>query len=401
MRGRQRVDLSRALALAAFIQWLGAGAVLPLLPEYLRARGSTDAAIGVVMASFFVAAVATQYGAGRLSDRFGRRRFLVIGLALYALGCVAFLGPGSFGIDVLGRALQGVGTGTVQVVAAAVLGERVPRERRGRSFGLLYGAQTAGLAVGPLAGTLVGVSHMSVLFAAAAGAQCLAALPVLLHVPKEPLRHVEGPARARHGQRQRVVVGVAVVAVGGGLLAGTYEATWTLLMVYRHAANWQLGLSWTVFAVPYVLCSVPAGWLADHFDRRLLAGGSLLVSAGFAATYPFLGDVSLMIGLASLEAVAGAMASPAAQSLLAEAAFGPELGRAQGSVATAQTTAMAAAAVLGGVLFAWAPWAPFVAAALTTGVAVASLPLIWASVPGRLAGVGPEDRPPLERVPVG
>src|SRR5271169_5399615 len=95
VRSRQSSDaaaqaLVRALALTTFLLWLGASAILPLLPEYLRDRGATDALVGVVMASYFVAALACQYPAGRLADKVGRRPVLIAGLVSYAVGSFGF-----------------------------------------------------------------------------------------------------------------------------------------------------------------------------------------------------------------------------------------------------------------------------------------------------------------------
>ncbi|MFY9783605.1 MAG: MFS transporter, partial [Acidimicrobiales bacterium] len=73
----------RRLTIIVAIQWMGATLGLPLLPLFLEHRGGTPPVIGLVMASFFVAGVLTQFGFGHLADRFGRRRLLVISLVTY------------------------------------------------------------------------------------------------------------------------------------------------------------------------------------------------------------------------------------------------------------------------------------------------------------------------------
>ena len=70
---------------ALFVYGVGASAVLPILPLFLRSRHTGDAMIGAVIAAFFVAGVLTQYGAGWLTDRLGLRLVLVGGLAVYAV----------------------------------------------------------------------------------------------------------------------------------------------------------------------------------------------------------------------------------------------------------------------------------------------------------------------------
>ena len=79
-----------ALSISAFAEWGGASSVLPLLPVYLRHKGSSVALIGVTMAAFFAAAVVVQYPLGRLSDRVGRRTIQIAGLITYAVGSVLF-----------------------------------------------------------------------------------------------------------------------------------------------------------------------------------------------------------------------------------------------------------------------------------------------------------------------
>ena len=149
-----------ALVIAVFVQGLGASAVLPLLPLYLRAHGTSTGLVGAIMGSFFFAGVLTQYAAGHLTDRIGHRPVIVGGLALYAaasLGFIATIGAGGY---LALRSLQGVGSGAVQVATFAVVGLVVPQERRGRAFSLIFAAQLAGMAIGPLAGSAAGVAKI-------------------------------------------------------------------------------------------------------------------------------------------------------------------------------------------------------------------------------------------------
>ncbi len=174
-------------------------------------------------------------------------------------------------------------------------------------------------------------------------------------------------------------------AAAVGLLTGVYETCWTLLLDNRGASTWQIGFSWTLFAVPFVAMSFPAGRLADRVDRRWLVVGGLASSACFATSYPFIGNLALLIGLGGLEAVGVALIFPALQSLLTEFSPAERHGQAQGIFATGQTAATAVAAGLGGWLFGIAAWVPFVSMALVAALLTASLPFIWAPVRGRVA----------------
>ena len=85
--------LIRTLTLTVFLQWMGATAIVPMLPVYIRHLGGTDALAGVVMASFFAAGVLSQYPIGRLADRIGRRPVLIAGLVTYGVASFSFLLP--------------------------------------------------------------------------------------------------------------------------------------------------------------------------------------------------------------------------------------------------------------------------------------------------------------------
>lgn len=370
---------------------------MPMLPVYLRARGSSDALVGAVVAAFFVAGVASQYPAGRLADRIGRRAVLLGGLVSYAVGSAAFVvSPGPWA-DVCFRALQGVGAGAAEVAALAMVAGAVPVERRGRASARIYSALIAGMAVGPLVGSIAGEAHMSVLFLGASAASLLACVPVLLARPPATARiatrtvptgdgapgHFAAMRSVGSPRISRALLGALIAGVAIGLASGIYETCWTLLLRFRHAADWEVGLSWTLFAVPFVALSRPGGWAADHLDRRWLVAGSLGAAVVLCAIYPFVTSLPLVLALGTLEATFWAMAYPAAQSLLTEDVRPAHMGSAQGLFASSQTGSTAVSAAAGGALFQLAPWVPFVATAAVAAVALAFLPLVWRSVTGR------------------
>jgi DHA1 family multidrug resistance protein-like MFS transporter len=368
-----------------FLQGIGASAVLPLLPLYLRAHGTSDAFVGLVMGAFFVAGVLTQYGAGHLTDRLGHRTVMVAGLVAYAAGSVGFALPVGAGGYAALRALQGVGAGAVQVASLALVGLVVPAPRRGRAFSLVFAAQLAGIAIGPLAGSAAGVGHLRALFVATAVASVAATVPAVAGTAGAGLAPGEDIAAL---PVTRPLVGIVAVGIAAGLVTGVYESCWSLLMHSRGASAWQIGLSWTLFALPFALFSPVAGRLADRLDRRVLVVAALAGALGFAFSYPFIPAVGVLLGLAPLEAAGVAVAFPAAQSLLTDVAPRQALGRAQGVFTTAENAAIALGAAVSGAMFGVARWLPFVAAAVAGWLLLAMLPALWRGVPGHAGRTG-------------
>ena len=409
-----------ALSFATLLLWIGGSAILPLLPTYLRRHGSSAALVGIVMATYFAASVLTQYPVGRLSDRIGRRPIILGGLIVFAVGSVGFALTSGPGPAIVFRALQGVGAGAVTVASAAILGTELALDERGGAFGALYGSQMLALAIGPLLGTLGGISSMGLLFVSAAVAAGFAALPVLVSVAEsrpgalvgapagprderteelEALAACAPAAVARRGSRAHLritpaLVGVVLVFAASGLLGGVYESCWTLLLQLRRATTFEIGLSWTLFALPFAVLSVPAGRLAQRFDRRGLTLGALAVSIGFCVLYPFLHSVPALLGFAVLEAAGSVIGSPAAVLVLTEHVPAEVQGEAQGAVETARTAATALAAAASGALFGVDPALPFVVVAGVVTLACAVIARSWRTVPGRaVARLAPASAP--------
>ena len=430
----------RSLSAAVALQWAGAGAILPLLPLYVKAHGGSDAIVGAVMAAYFAAAFVFQYASGRMSDRVGRVPLLIGGLLTYAAGSLLFLVPGPAALDVVFRALQGAGAGGAMVAALAMLSHATPLSFRGRATGRIYGAELGGLAVGPVIGSVAGVGAMQWFFVAAGVASVLAIGPVLVasraaretarETAGQAARETNGPtARQADGSASAVPApitagldaapaaagdwatgaatwpaddlpdagtglprGLAERAVWGALLAsatvgvtsGVYESCWTLLMTHHGAAPWEVGVSWTLFALPFALMSRPAGWLADHFDRRWIGVSALIWTVLFCAAYPFVPGVLPLMVLGIWESAGFSLALPATQSLLGEGTAPERHGHAQGLFAASQTGTTALAAAGGGALFGVAPWVPFDVGAACCAVIVVLVAVSWRRVPGRV-----------------
>ena len=155
-------------------------------------------------------------------------------------------------------------------------------------------------------------------------------------------------------------------------------------MHFKGASSFVLGLSWTLFALPYVACFRFGGWFADHTDRRKFATLGMLNACAFCAIYPLL-SVPWLLGLSCFEALGTSLALPAAQSILTEGADPREMGRRQGIFTTAQTGAMAVSAMISGALFETGPAVPFVTMACVGAGIAGLLPVIWRRTPGRVA----------------
>jgi MFS family permease len=135
-----------------FVDMIGFMVVLPLLPFYALKLHASPETIGRLIASFSIAQLLAAPVWGRVSDRYGRRPALLIGLSASALAYVVFGLAASVWLLFLSRLVQGAGGGTTGVAQAYVADTVVPSDRA-RALGWLSAATSAGVMVGPAIGS--------------------------------------------------------------------------------------------------------------------------------------------------------------------------------------------------------------------------------------------------------
>lgn len=135
----------------AFMDMVGVLMIVPLLPFYAKAMGSGGLVVGLLVSSFSVAQLLMAPVWGRLSDHYGRRPALIVGMTASAIAYVIFAYADSLWLLFFSRIVQGAGGGTVSVIQAYVADALEPKERA-KGLGWLSAATNAGVALGPLLG---------------------------------------------------------------------------------------------------------------------------------------------------------------------------------------------------------------------------------------------------------
>lgn len=151
----------------AFVDMVGLLMVLPLLPYYATrfvgqgplwraldaiGMGGEGTVIALLVSSFAIAQLLSAPAWGRVSDRYGRRPALMIGLVASGIAYVVFALAGSLEVLLLSRIIQGAGGGTVGVIQAYVADATEPQDRA-KALGWLSAATNAGVALGPAIGS--------------------------------------------------------------------------------------------------------------------------------------------------------------------------------------------------------------------------------------------------------
>lgn len=244
---------SMSLAAIFALRMLGLFLVLPVFAlEAARLPGGDDPAlIGLAMGVYGLTQAVMQVPLGLASDRFGRKRIIVLGLLVFALGSAWAAAAGSVQMLAVGRGLQGAGA--VSAAVTALLADLTRDEVRtkgmalvGASIGLTFAIS---LMAAPVLAGWFGLSGMFVLTAVLA---VLGIVVVLGWTPAEPARHADQP-RGRladvwlHPDLWRLDLGVFV-------LHTVQMSMWVVVPGLLVQAGLQKAEHWHVY-LPAVLAS--------------------------------------------------------------------------------------------------------------------------------------------------
>jgi EmrB/QacA subfamily drug resistance transporter len=195
------------LSLAALAFALAQTTLIPALTELAKSLHTDASGVAWTVTGYLLAAAVCTPIFGRLGDMFGKRRLLVIALALFGLGSVVSALGSSLGLVVTGRVLQGAGGG-IFPLCFGIIRDEFPREKVAGSIGLISATFGIGGGAGLILGGVI-TDHASYhwIFWLGAITAAVAAVAIELFVPESPVR-----TPGRVDLTGAVVLGLGLVA---------------------------------------------------------------------------------------------------------------------------------------------------------------------------------------------
>ncbi|MDY7577794.1 MFS transporter [Herbaspirillum sp. RTI4] len=370
------IRASASLASIFALRMLGLFLFLPIFAVYAKTLpdGANASLVGLAMGMYGLAQSFGQIPFGMASDRYGRKRIIVIGLILFAIGSFIAASADSVFWIMIGRAVQGAGA--ISAAITAFIADSTREQHRtkamamvGASIGLTFAAS---MVIAPLLYSWIGMSGIFVL----TGVLSLAAIGVVLFVvPDAPMvsaGRVPLMQIVKHGELMRLNFGVFVLHMGQV----------AMFMVLPSAMVQYLGLPveqhWKVY-LPVVLASflfmLPPVFIGEKHGKMkqvfVLAIGLLLaVQAGMWAALSHPGTHwGVLVGLLLAFFIAFNVLEACQPSLVSRIAPPSSKGSALGVYNTLQSLGLFAGGAIGGLLRQYeGPASVFILCAVATAI---------------------------------
>jgi len=273
-----------------FVSMLGMGIVTPFIPIYADQMGASALEVGLVQAGFSISMIFTLLFIGRMSDRFGRKVFLCIGLALLSIASLAFIWAENPAQLIITRLFQGLGASMHLPIAQSYLGDITPEGDEGKWMGYFNAVMFSGMGMGPLiGGVLTDVFSISTTFIVMAVLNIIGFVITLTLLREMARRKAsrEGELSVIAPMRSRVMRGVFTFRMTTGF------GTSALMAFLPLFADRMLALSASLIGLllaartPVSILQSYTGRLADRYNRRLLVVFSGAVSMVFLLVLPW------------------------------------------------------------------------------------------------------------------
>jgi len=304
-----------SLFVSVSVALIGIGIIAPILPLYADEMSAKGVSIGLVFAAFSVSRTLFAPVVGRLSDRIGRRRLLVIGLCGFT--AVSFLYIAASTLWMLGflRFLQGAASVMVTPIAQAYVGDITPKGREGRLMNVFYTAMFAGVGLGPLLGGWISEVWSYEAAFAAMGVLSLCALGlVVAFVPADHGEAHKAERIPKEGMpsvirllRDRSVKGIAVYFATRGIWRQGFNAFYPLFATATAGlSKGAVGTVLTAYFLAGGILQIPFGFVADRIPRypQVLIGsfGAPILLLFVPWVHGFVGICLLMLGVGAFSA---------------------------------------------------------------------------------------------------
>ncbi len=356
--------------LIVFIDLLGFGLILPLLPYYAETFGANELTVGLLLASYSLMQFIGAPMLGRLSDRYGRRPILLISQLGTFIGFMILGFATTLWMLFLSRIIDGI-SGANLSTAQAYIADVTDEKNRAKSFGLIGAAFGLGFIIGPAVGGFLSQFGYHVPAFFAAGLSMLTMILTFVMLP-EPQR--KSNARREFSMKAlkqafgHPTVGILLsIVFTFGLAFAMFQTSFALFASARFGFNVQQ----TALVLTYVgiLSVIMQLVVVKRVVKRLGENRSIVVTiSALALGLVLMAAVQnpwMLIVVMPVLSFGGGVTSPVLTSLISKSVDRAEVGGMLGISTSVDSMSRVVAPILGNALLVFgSAWPSIVGAAI-------------------------------------
>ena len=314
---------------------MGFGMIIPIMPFYVKHLGASGSALGLLMATYGVMQFIFAPFWGQLSDRYGRKKILMLGVLGNAATQVLFGLSTQLWMLFAARILSGLLSSATLPTAMAFISDSTTREQRGGGMGMIGAAFGIGMVIGPGLGGWLATENLSLPFFIAAGLSLIAFLLIALILPESlpPEKRTAQPGKLR-GPQFNLMWSSLFGPLGFLLFMAflltfgltNFEAIFGLYSADRYGYSPRLvGILFMVIGLTSALVQgLLTGPLTRRWGEAYVIRGSLIASAVGFIVLTQVRSLPAVIAAVCFFIISNAMLNPANSSLISKRTEGSQ-----------------------------------------------------------------------------
>lgn len=286
-------------SVSLFVDSIGYGIVVPILPMYVISLGASDFDLALIFAMFAIVQLFTTIPFGLLSDRYGRKPFMILGLLLLAASFMYFPFAQSVPALIACRAVQGLAASATWSSALALVADTYPGGDKGEKLGIANGAVGLGSIAGPLIGGVLGDINFGVPFVVVGSVALIAFFYMIirLRLTKKESVEVSIPYREMLSRAIKIrhILIIMFIHIMVAIFFGFIEPLMPPYLSGRfNMSTTEIGLFFGVTFLTFALFQPIVGRLSDRYGRKVFIVIGLIALCIINLLIPYASSVPLL-----------------------------------------------------------------------------------------------------------
>lgn len=324
--------------------------VIPVLPTYSLALGADELIVGVIFSAFSVGLLVFSIPFGILSDRMGRKAFMIGGMFLLAATNITFVLSSDIYLLILARLIQGMSGAATWSAGLALLADTFDVSERAEKMGLAMSIMSVGTLLGPVVGGIIydNLGYAPTFLIPSSLTVLLGVLLLFIPMHRKTCLTCKVNYTAPMGRAPIMFIAISAIIVAGAATFGIIEPYLPLYLFEKFSATpTAIGLTFGALSLVRMMSQPIIGRIYYRSGSNFMMPLGLMVSAIVIVTCMYMPSIVIIAAIFSLLGLTLNFALTPMLSLMSKLYGGDDETNTQGMVYGVYNTLFSVGLVLG------------------------------------------------------